>query len=125
MSGRSFVPYEQYRTLESGGLDRVPTGWATPTLGKCMLFSRNGCAAQQGEETSDSVCVTRIETISGGEINLEAVGHARPRDVPGRYRLRRGDIQLSNINSLAMIGNCALFNIETELFLFYYIYISK
>lgn len=116
MSARSFGLYEHYRALESAWLNRVPAGWATPTLGKCVLFSRNGCAAQQGEEALDSVRVTRIETISGGAINLGAVGYARPRDVPERYRLRKGDIQFSNINSLAMIGNCAPFNIEIELY---------
>ncbi len=108
--------YPIYRELKIAWLDRIPHGWSTSGLGKCILFARNGCAANQGDEGPNSVRVTRIETISTGHINLDAVGYARSYDVGERYRLLKGDIQFSNINSLSMIGNCALFDDDTVLF---------
>jgi type I restriction enzyme S subunit len=54
--------------------------------------------------------VTRIESISAGRIDDEKVGHVQWSPGLESFRLREGDILLSHINSLPMVGNCALFN---------------
>lgn len=52
--------------------------------------------------------VTRIETISKGVLNYEKVGFVE--NIDDSYKLKKGDILLSNINSLKYIGNCVYFD---------------
>ena len=59
--------------------------------------------------------LTRIETISTGEINENKVGYSNE-DPGSHYQLALGDILFSNINSLPYIGNVALYRIPTGLF---------
>ena len=49
--------------------------------------------------------VSRIETISAHNINLERIGYVAPFDASENYRLQVGDILFSNINSVEYIGN--------------------
>lgn len=53
--------------------------------------------------------VTRIETISSGCIDLDRVGYVDSGESIDRYRLRDGDLLFSHINSMSMIGNCAIY----------------
>ena len=58
--------------------------------------------------------VTRIETISSGKINYEKVGFVD--EISERYKLKKGDILLTNINSLKWIGNAVYYDGEQELY---------
>ena len=65
--------------------------------------------------TSGKYRLTRIETISKGEINEARVGYTN-KEPDEQYRLHVGDILFSNINSLSYIGNVALYRHPTGLF---------
>ena len=90
-------------------LGDVPEEWKVLGLGKVIVFMCNGSSATQIEQAVGLVPVTRIETISGGSFNYERVGYVREREVAERHLLKFGDIQFSNINSLSMVGNCAMY----------------
>lgn len=111
--------YEAYPEYKDSGVEwvmEIPKSWKSISLGKVVQFMNNGSSATQVEESIDTVKVTRIETISGGIINKNKVGHVRRSDISSRYILKDGDIQFSNINSLSMIGNCAIYDINEQLY---------
>ena len=58
--------------------------------------------------------VTRIETMSSGIINYDKVGFVD--EIDDKYRLKEGDILLTNINSLKWIGNVVYFENEKNLY---------
>ncbi|MGT2910788.1 restriction endonuclease subunit S [Streptococcus cameli] len=55
--------------------------------------------------------ITRIETIADGKVNIDKLGFSNilPNE---NYKLNRGDILYSNINSISHIGKVALFNVD-------------
>ena len=76
----------------------------------------NGTTATQIDENEIAIPVTRIETISNGSIDLDRIGYVSPGIELERYKLRRGDLLFSHINSLPMIGNCAIYNEDYPLY---------
>ena len=60
--------------------------------------------------------VSRIETISAHNINLERIGYVAPFDASKNYRLQVGDILFSNINSVEYIGNTAFIDKDYNLY---------
>ena len=60
--------------------------------------------------------VSRIETISGHQINLERVGYVSPFKNSESYKLQVGDILFSNINSVEYIGNTAFVDKDYDLY---------
>ena len=60
--------------------------------------------------------VSRIETISAHNINLERIGYVSPFDASENYRLQVGDILFSNINSVEYIGNTAFIDKDYNLY---------
>ncbi|MDY0207882.1 MAG: restriction endonuclease subunit S [Pseudomonas sp.] len=111
-----YQAYSEYKDSGVEWISEIPAQWSSMSFGKAVQFMGNGASATQIEENKDTVRVTRIETISAGVINLDKVGHVRRFDISPRFRLQRGDIQFSNINSLSMVGNCAIFVANEELF---------
>jgi type I restriction enzyme S subunit len=85
-------------------------------LSRLSLAIRNGTSATQTDDSENTVPVTRIESISAGRIDDEKVGHVQWAPSLESFRLREGDILLSHINSLPMVGNCALFNSARPLY---------
>ena len=82
-------------------------------LGEIVELMRNGSnEVQVNFETEFPV--TRIETISKGNINFDKVGFVETIDKS--YQLKKGDILLSNINSLKYIGNCVYFDMDKILY---------
>jgi len=76
--------------------------WETVKFGEIMKKISNGLTynvAIKGEFP-----VTRIETISKGIINYSKISYAEKIDNIERYRLIKGDILFSHINSLTHIG---------------------
>lgn len=90
-------------------IGEIPVGWEVKSLRFALSDIFNGSTATQVEPSNDTIAVTRIETISGGKINLEKVGYINKEESEERKILKNGDIIFSNINSLKMIGNCAIF----------------
>jgi len=60
--------------------------------------------------------VSRIETISDGKINLEKVGFINSNENLDQYRIMKGDILFSNINSVSHIGKTAIASDNLELY---------
>ena len=75
----------------------------------------NGIALEQGSEAT-GYKVTRIETISAGTIDLEKVGLVKTSQDISAYKLKIGDILLSNINSLAHIGKSVFIDRDYDLY---------
>ena len=77
-------------------------------LGDIFEFIRNGANIKQID--GNGIPITRIETISNGEINLNRVGYANIKYPEYEdYYLRDGDILMSHINSEKHLGKTALF----------------
>ena len=79
------------------------------SLSEIFEFIRNGKNIKQKSE-SDGLPITRIETISNSEINIEKVGYAGiVFSESEKYLLKDGDILFSHINSIDHLGKCALY----------------
>lgn len=63
-----------------------------------------------------SVPITRIETISKGFIDYTKVGYVQYVEELEKYKLRKGDILFSHINSITHIGKVAIFKSDKELY---------
>ena len=109
-------PYPKYKPSGVEWLGDVPEGWEVKRLNHLTTSIRNGTSAIQVDEADNTVPVSRIESISSGEIDFNKVGHTEWNINIEPYRLNRGDILLSHINSLSMVGNCALFDSERRLY---------
>ena len=78
----------------------------------------NGITRRQSKERVGAP-VTRIETISDGTINLDRVRYLPelPQQTIDKYRLVRGDILFSHINSDTHLGKTAIFNLDNLILL--------
>lgn len=84
-------------------------------LSAACLFIRNGYVYDT--KTNDGGCrITRIETISDGLIDTSKVGWTPAEPRLNGYKLCKGDILLSHINSLTHLGKCAIFSSDEEIF---------
>ena len=86
--------------------------WVETTLGECLAMCRNGITYQnQTMRTSDPI--SRIQSISSGEIDFSRVGFAEPgQEFKESDYLMPGDILFSHINSLPQVGNTAIYRTE-------------
>lgn len=92
----------------------VPVGWEVIKLNDCCEFIRNGYTYQP-VSPDNGVKITRIETISNRKISLDNVGYA-DKGIDEKYKLKKGDILFSHINSLEHIGKTAYFDLDEELY---------
>ena len=75
-------------------------------------FIRNGASIKQ-YPNADGLKITRIETISQREVNLNKCGYANIQENEySNYRLQKYDILISHINSEIHLGKCAIFKEE-------------
>ena len=80
------------------------------SLSSLVHLMKNGTTAEQNQE-GRGLPVTRIETISAGSINLKRVRHVEPDSIDvEHWRVQRGDILLSHINSVEHIGKSAIYS---------------
>ena len=86
--------------------------WEEKTLGEITEYVRNGYSYKPDGVRTHKYKVTRIETISTGKINPEKLGSCEECDE--KYLLKPGDILYSNINSLAYLGNTAIYKNSSE-----------
>lgn len=101
-----------YKMTEIG---EIPSDWEVSKLGDLCELLRNGLTSNQ---ESDGIPVTRIETISKGEFG-DKFGHVNglPDDLVSAYRLKKGDVLMSHINSIENIGKSAIYRGKPELIL--------
>ena len=94
---------------------RVAEGWECGQLEGALSSISNGLVLEQSCDTS-GFKVTRIETISAGTIDLEKVGLVKTSQDISAYKLRVGDILLSNINSVVHIGKSVFVDRDYDLY---------
>jgi len=96
--------------LQETEIGPLPKEWRVERLGKVLQLMRNGLTYRQ-ERNHKGVPVTRIETISDGNINPNKVGYISSIDKRQieKYRLLPGDILFSHINSEPHLGKTAIY----------------
>lgn len=94
----------------------VPEGWCNVALSEVLEFMRNGFSCKQEKSPLDGyVPVSRIETISTGFIDATRVGYVPYEEKLERYKIEKGDILFSHINSIEHIAKIA-FSEEAQSF---------
>lgn len=89
--------------------------WENEQLKMCLSSISNGLTLEQSRG-SVGYKVTRIETISAGNIDLTKVGLVQTSNDISEYKLKVGDILFSNINSLAHIGKSVFVDRENDIY---------
>lgn len=92
----------------------IPQEWEVRLLGELLLRCANGLTYDVS--TTTGIPVTRIETISTGEINYTKVGYITNQDGYENFRMQKGDILYSHINSLKQIGKVAYYKGDKEIY---------
>ncbi len=83
--------------------------WPLVKLEDVSTFIRNGTSIKQNP-AAGGLPITRIETIADRKVNLEKCGYAGIKESEFlNYRLCRGDILISHINSERHLGKCAIY----------------
>lgn len=85
----------------------MPEGWQDVSLEDCLYDLRNGWTYDT-RATNGTLPITRIETISNGQIDYARVGYATADDRIEAFRLHENDILFSHINSVEHIGKVAI-----------------
>jgi len=95
----------------------IPKEWSIKNLNKIITRLTNGISKKQNSNNS-GIPVTRIETISDGEINYDKVGYVnvKNKDEIKDYKLEEGDVLFSHINSVPHIGKTAQYWGEETLY---------
>ena len=95
----------------------LPDGWQWYKLDNLITRISNGIS--ENKDDIEGLPVTRIETISHGTVNLKKVGFLKNVDseTVSKYRLLKGDILFSHINSDSHIGKTAIFDLKDTILL--------
>ena len=80
------------------------------------LLSRCANGLTYDVSITSGIPVTRIETISTGEINYAKVGYIPNESGYEIFRMQKGDILYSHINSLSQIGKVAYYKGDKEIY---------
>ena len=110
---------EKYSSYKDSGnyiIGTIPYTWGIVRLKFVCEGFNNGSTANQIDHTDNTVPITRIETISNGVVNYNKVGFVEYNDNMDSYKLKRGDILLSHINSYERVGNSAVYDSDVELY---------
>ena len=114
--GDDNLHYEQFadgtvKCIEDEIPFELPDGWAWCRVGSITQFIRNGANIKQDKE-AQGYPITRIETISNGEINTEKFGYANIFELEKfeKYLLHIDDILMSHINSPVHLGKSAIYD---------------
>lgn len=92
----------------------IPQEWEVKYLGDLLVRLANGLTYDVS--VTSGYPVSRIETISSGEINYLKVGYIDNVSGCELYKMQKGDILYSHINSLAHIGKVAYYDGKQELY---------
>ena len=86
------------------------------TLKDVSDLIRNGFSCSQNPN-NEGIPVSRIETISFGEVDFERIGYTTQFNKNFEdYRIKSGDILFSHINSIKHIGKIAIFKSDKTLY---------
>lgn len=98
-------------------MSELPKGWHETNFAGVIENVTNGLSGKQNKE-GDGIAVSRIETIAQQTIDFTRIGFIADYDVTkiDRYKLEKGDILFSHINSPIHLGKTAVFNDERELY---------
>jgi type I restriction enzyme S subunit len=90
-------------------MTELPRGWSWVTLEEAMSECKNGLTYRNTPELA-GFPVSRIETISKGEIDFQKVGYGGV-ELKGneKHLLKPGDILFSHINSMLHVGKVAIY----------------
>ena len=95
--------------------DNISKNWRKDKLKNILDILRNGANIKQ-LDNANGIPISRIETIANGYVDFNKVGYANVYDDKYKsYYIRRGDILLSHINSVAHLGKCAFCNFDNKL----------
>ena len=89
--------------------------WRCGSLASTLSAISNGLAIDQGSDAT-GYKVTRIETISSGDIDLGKIGFVKPSHDISAYKLQVGDILFSNINSVSHVGKSVIVERDYDLY---------
>lgn len=92
----------------------IPQEWEVLQFGDVLERLSNGLTYDVSN--AEGYPVTRIETISAGEIDYSKVGHILNSEGCEHYKMCKGDILYSHINSISQIGKVAYYNGDKELY---------
>lgn len=105
------------RTMKDSGVEwigEVPEQWILAKLKYNCSGFQNGSSQTQLNSDISNYPVTRIETISTGKIDFDKVGYVE--NINNNYLLKKNDFLISNINSIANLGNNAIFYSDRPLY---------
>jgi type I restriction enzyme S subunit len=100
--------------------------WEVKKFEDVLSVLRNGVNCKQNKKGGGNK-ISRIESISNADFDIEKVGYAElSKSDKDKYKLNRGDILFSHINSPIHVGKTALFNSEDEVYheTFYFLVIE-
>ena len=92
----------------------IPQEWEVKYLGDLLVRLANGLTYDVS--ITSGFAVSRIETISSGEINYSKVGYIDNATGCESYKMQKGDILYSHINSLAHVGKVAYYDGKQDLY---------
>lgn len=92
----------------------IPQEWEVKFLGNLLSRCANGLTYDVS--ITSGIPVTRIETISTGEINYAKVGYIPNESGYETFKMQKGDILYSHINSLSQIGKVAYYKGDKEIY---------
>ena len=92
----------------------IPQEWEVKYLGDLLARLANGLTYDVSVISGHPV--SRIETISSGEINYSKVGYIENVTGCESYKMQKGDILYSHINSLAHVGKVAYYDGMQDLY---------
>lgn len=92
-------------TYKNSPLGKIPSDWEVRELGCHIDQLTNGLTYDP--DSNSGFPITRIETIADGNINIEKTGLTPYFDSYEKFKLKKGEILYSHINSVAHIGKVA------------------
>ena len=115
MNNPSFKPYPNYKPSDVEWLGDVPTHWEVRRFKNIGKNFTNGTTAEQLQTGISDFPVSRIETISTGQIDYLKVGYLNESSVIKSFYLQPDDLLISHINSYERVGNSARYKGERAL----------
>lgn len=92
------------------------SGWQTACLGDVLAVLKNGLNCKQ-DKSGHGQRISRIESISQASFDLGRVGYAEISEQDRiKFKLLKGDILFSHINSPIHVGKTAIFDIDEEIY---------
>ena len=92
------------------------SGWQRSNLGDVLAVLRNGLNCKQ-DKSGRGQKISRIESISLGSFDFSRVGYADINDNDkSKFKLSKGDILFSHINSPIHVGKTAVFDVDEDVY---------